>query len=141
MNNRCRKPSQRLKKLAGRQQVNLTGWVEDVRPYIAAAAVCIVPLRIGGGTRLKIFEAMAMAKPVVSTTIGAEGLPVRHGENILLADTAEGFARETIELLRNPARRKQIGLAAHKMVVENYSWASVTAGFADILQRVSSVRT
>jgi len=136
-----RKPSQRLKKLAGRQQVNLTGWVEDVRPYIAAAAVCIVPLRIGGGTRLKIFEAMAMAKPVVSTTIGAEGLPVRHGENILLADTAEGFARETIELLRNPARRKQIGLAAHKMVVENYSWASVTAGFADILQRVSSVRT
>src|SRR5437660_4986520 len=124
-----RKPSPRLQQLAATEtNIELTGWVEDIRPFMARGSICIVPLRIGGGTRLKIFEAMAMAKPVVSTTIGAEGLPVRHGENILLADTAEGFARETIELLRNPARRKQIGLAAHKMVVENYSWASVTAG-------------
>jgi len=71
-----RKPSQKLQDLAARNKgVRITGWVEDIRPYLARSAVCIVPLRIGGGTRLKIFEAMAMGKAVVSTTIGAEGLP------------------------------------------------------------------
>ena len=133
-----RKPSTRLKELATREKnVRVTGWVEDIRPYLARSAVCIVPLRIGGGTRLKIFEAMAMAKAVVSTTIGAEGLPVRHGESILLADDPQDFARQTVELLRSPERRNQIGAAAHKMVTEKYSWAKVADGFAEILERVS----
>ena len=133
-----RNPSQRLRALAAREKnVQLTGWVEDVRHYLARGAVCIVPLRIGGGTRLKIFEAMAMGKAVVSTTIGAEGLPVKHGESILLADSPEDFARQTVELLRNPALRNQIGLAAHKMVSENYTWARVAAGFAEVLERVA----
>jgi glycosyltransferase involved in cell wall biosynthesis len=96
-----------------------------------------VPLRIGGGTRLKIFEAMAMAKAVVSTTIGAEGLPVRHGESIVLADDPEDFARQTVALLRSPERRKQIAAAAHKMVTEKYSWAKVADGFAEVLEQVS----
>jgi glycosyltransferase involved in cell wall biosynthesis len=133
-----RKPSARLKQLAvGEKNVQVTGWVEDIRPYLARSAVCIVPLRIGGGTRLKIFEAMAMAKAVVSTTIGAEGLPVRHGESILLADDPEDFARQTVELLRDPERRNRIGTAAHKMVTEKYSWAQVADGFAQVLERVS----
>jgi polysaccharide biosynthesis protein PslH len=133
-----RKPSARLKELAAREKnVRVTGWVEDIRPYLARSAVCIVPLRIGGGTRLKIFEAMAMAKAVVSTTIGAEGLPVRHGESIVLADDPQDFAQQTVELLRSPERRNQIGAAAHKMVTEKYSWAKVADGFAEILERVS----
>lgn len=133
-----RKPSPRLKEMAARdQRIQLTGRVEDVRPYVATGAVCIVPLRIGGGTRLKIYEAMAMGKAVVSTTIGAEGLPVKHGENILIADTPEDFARETVELLRDSVRRKHIGDAARKLVAENYTWASVAEGFADVLQGVS----
>ena len=133
-----RKPSQKLQDLAARHEgVRITGWVEDTRPYLARSAVCIVPLRIGGGTRLKIFEAMAMGKAVVSTTIGAEGLPVRHNESIVLADGPEEFARQTVNLLRSPERRQQIGAAAHKMVTEKYSWAKVADGFAEVLERVS----
>ena len=135
-----RKPSKRLQELIDREKnVQLTGWVEDVRPYLARSTVCIVPLRIGGGTRLKIFEAMGMGKAVVSTTIGAEGLPVRHEENILLADSPDDFARQTVELLQNPSRRNQIGAAACKMVTENYAWANVAAKFAEVLERVSGV--
>jgi glycosyltransferase involved in cell wall biosynthesis len=81
-----RSPSRKLQALAEREKsMRLTGWVEDIRPFVARGSMCIVPLRIGGGTRLKIFEAMAMGKAVVSTSVGAEGLPVRSGENILLA--------------------------------------------------------
>jgi sugar transferase (PEP-CTERM/EpsH1 system associated) len=132
-----RRPSKRLQALAARHaNIHLTGWVEDVRPHLSEAAVAIVPLRIGGGTRLKIFEAMAMAKPVVSTTLGAEGLPVEHGENIVLADTPVDFAGEVVGLLRNPARAREIGLAAHRLVKERYSWAAVARQFGEILERV-----
>src|SRR5262245_49218741 len=88
-----RNPSAALLEIGNRDaSFVVTGWVEDVRPYLERAAVCIVPIRIGGGTRLKIFEAMAMEKPVVSTSIGAEGLPVDHGSELLIADTPEEFA-------------------------------------------------
>jgi sugar transferase (PEP-CTERM/EpsH1 system associated) len=133
-----RNPSLRLRDLASREKsIRLTGWVEDVRPYLARGAVCIVPLRIGGGTRIKIFEAMAMQKAVVSTTVGAEGLPVQHNENVVLADDPGEFARQTVELLRNTARRQQIGAAAHKMVSERYGWHGVAQGFADILEHAT----
>ena len=132
-----RKPSGKLRDLAEREQnVELTGWVDDVRPYLARSAVCVVPLRIGGGTRLKIFEAMGMAKAVVSTTIGAEGLPVRHGENLMLADTPSEFARQTVTLLQSPSRRNQIGALACRLVKENYAWGSVAEKFADVLKRI-----
>jgi polysaccharide biosynthesis protein PslH len=137
-----RKPSQRLKDLAGREKnVQLTGWVEDVRPYLARAAVCIIPLRIAGGTRIKIFEAMAMQKAVISTSIGAEGLPVQDEQNILLADDVDDFARKTLELLCDPAKRCQIATAARKMVSEKYGWPSVAVQFAEVLQRVLAQTT
>ena len=89
-----RNPSRKLQSLVETEtSVRLTGWVEDIRPFLARGSVCIVPLRIGGGTRLKIFEAMSMGKAVVSTSVGAEGLPVQTGENILLADAPNEFAR------------------------------------------------
>ena len=95
-----RQPSRRLQELASRTpELQLTGWVEDVRPWVAQRAAYIVPLRIGGGTRLKIFEAMSMAKPVVSTSIGAEGLPVVGGKHLLLADDPATFAETTVRLL------------------------------------------
>jgi sugar transferase (PEP-CTERM/EpsH1 system associated) len=132
-----RKPSERLQRFADAQaNLYLTGWVDDVRPHLANGSIFVVPLRIGGGTRLKIFEAMAAGKPVISTTIGAEGLPVKHGENILLADTPEDFAGQTVALLRDPVRRDRIGAAAHKMVVESYSWAAVARRFGEVLERV-----
>ena len=134
-----RKPSRRLQSLVGEysNQVHLTGWVDDVRPYLAKGAVCIVPLRIGSGTRLKIFEAMSMNKAVVSTTIGAEGLPVTHGNEIFLADTPEDFAEFSVRLLRDQALRRQIGNAARGLVETKYSWASVATEFAAALGRVS----
>jgi sugar transferase (PEP-CTERM/EpsH1 system associated) len=130
-----RKPSRRLIALsAGLPEIQFTGWVEDVRPYVMKRAVYIVPLRIGGGTRLKIFEAMSMGKPVVSTSIGAEGLPVRNGEHLLLADDPAKFADLTVRLLWDAARRRQIGMAARHLVEENYSWATVSKGFAQVLE-------
>jgi sugar transferase (PEP-CTERM/EpsH1 system associated) len=132
-----RNPSQRLKDLAaGTANVHLTGWVEDIRPFLSQAAVCVVPLRIGGGTRLKIFEAMSMAKAVVSTTIGAEGLPVRAGEHLLIADEPAEFAQSTVALLRDPTRRRTIGLTARDLVVQNYSWTRVAKQFAEVLGNV-----
>jgi len=135
-----RNPSPRLRDLASRvANITLTGWVDDVRPHLARGSVCIVPLRIGGGTRLKIFEAMAMGKAIVSTTIGAEGLPVRDGENIVLGDGPQIFASRTIELLQDSVRRNSIGAAAHKLVSENYSWERIASRFSDILDRVAGV--
>jgi len=132
-----RNPSQRLKDIAaGTASVHLTGWVEDIRPFLSQAAVCVVPLRIGGGTRLKIFEAMSMAKTVVSTTIGAEGLPVRAGEHLLIADEPAEFAQSTVALLRDPTRRRTIGLTARDLVVQNYSWTRVAKQFAEVLGNV-----
>src|SRR4029077_10492473 len=117
-----RNPSRKLQALADREKsIRLTGWVEDIRPFVARGAVCIVPLRIGGGTRLKIFEAMAMGKAVVSTSVGAEGLPVLAGENIRLADTTAEFAHSVVALLRDPNQRKRLGTAARNLVEKNYS--------------------
>jgi sugar transferase (PEP-CTERM/EpsH1 system associated) len=132
-----RNPSAKLQAMAEKEKsIRLTGWVDDIRPYVARAAVCIVPLRIGGGTRLKIFEAMAMAKATVSTTIGAEGLPVESGENIVLADSPADFAAAVVNLLNNPERRIRLGTAARALVEEKYSWSTVAKSFAATLQNV-----
>jgi sugar transferase (PEP-CTERM/EpsH1 system associated) len=132
-----RSPSRKLLALAETEKsIRLTGWVEDIRPYLARGSVCIVPLRIGGGTRLKIFEAMAMGKAVVSTTVGAEGLPVSPGENILLADTPSDFADAVAALFRDPEQRQRLGTAARTLVQENYSWQQVAENFARTLADV-----
>jgi sugar transferase (PEP-CTERM/EpsH1 system associated) len=105
--------------------VRVTGRVDDVRPYIAESGVYIVPLRIGGGTRLKIFEAMSMAKAVVSTGVGAEGLPVEDGRHLILADEPNTFARAVVRLLRDVNRRRALEGAARSLVIEKYDWSSV----------------
>lgn len=121
-----RRPSERMKKIgASAPGVEVTGTVDDIRPYLARGSVYVVPLLVGGGTRIKIFEAMAAGKAIVSTTIGAEGLPVRHGENILLADDAQSFANCVVELLKNRASRERMSSAARKLVVDGYSWHAV----------------
>ncbi len=108
---------QRLERVQG---VSFTGTLPDLRPRIAQAAICAVPLRIGSGTRLKIIEAAAMAKPVVSTTIGAEGLTLRDGKEIVIADEPRQFARELAALLGNRKRRLEIGQAARTQVTAQY---------------------
>jgi glycosyltransferase involved in cell wall biosynthesis len=132
-----RAPTPAVKQLADHANVRVTGRVDDVRPYMRDAAVYIVPLRIGGGTRLKIFEAMAMGKAVVSTTIGAEGLPVTNGEHVLLADEPTTFARAVVNLLRDIDRRRQLEAAARTLVVEKYDWSAVAGALEDALVRMA----
>lgn len=137
-----RNPSDAMKAEAARfGNVELTGWVDDVRPYLREAAVCIVPLRIGGGTRMKIYEAMAMGKAVVSTTVGAEGLDVVDGTNIRLVDDPTEFAAAIGELLRDHARRDAIGGAARALVVENFGWHKVAARFGEICRETAGSQT
>ena len=120
-----RNPHPRLKTLLGREDVVITGYVEDIRPYIAFASIFVVPVRMGGGTRLKILEAMAMKKAVVSTTIGAEGYPFRHGLHLLLADEPEAFAGAICRLLSNEEERAKLGEEAFKLVNEKYRWERI----------------
>jgi glycosyltransferase involved in cell wall biosynthesis len=120
-----RAPTSAIRRLGETPGVEVTGRVEDVRPYIDGAAVYIVPLRIGGGTRLKIFEAMSVGRAVVSTTIGAEGLPVTPDQNILIADDPEAFARAVVQLFRDEALRRRLEHRARELVVEGYDWSVV----------------
>jgi len=115
-------PHARLAPLAGRDDVLLTGWVEDVKPYIAGAAVYVAPLRMGGGTRLKVLQAMSLAKPIVSTTLGCDGLSVQSGREALLADTPDAFAAAVVRLLRDPSLGRQLGAQARELAIAQYDW-------------------
>lgn len=120
-----RNPTDRVKAAGAAAGVHVTGTVADVRPYMAEATVYVVPLRIGGGTRLKIFEALSMGKAVVATTVGAEGLPVVPGQHFLQADSAVDFAQAVVALLKDPSRRHALGAAGRRLVEERYSWPQV----------------
>jgi sugar transferase (PEP-CTERM/EpsH1 system associated) len=115
----------------------VTGRVDDVRPYMERAAAYVVPLRIGGGTRLKIFEAMAMEKPIVSTTIGAEGLPVQPESDILLADTPETFAAAVVRVLEDDEFAFHLGRRSAKLVREQFGWNRVARRFAEICEQAT----
>jgi glycosyltransferase involved in cell wall biosynthesis len=112
----------------------VSGTVPDIRPYLWGCSVSIVPLRIGGGTRLKIYEAMAAQTPIVSTTIGAEGLPVLHGTNLYLADTPEAFAQHCLDLLDSPSARQKMAQNAYHMVSSRFSWENAARIFEAILR-------
>jgi len=132
-----RAPTPAVRKLAEQHGIEVTGSVDDVRPHVAAGSVYVVPLRIGGGTRLKIFEAMGLGKAVVSTTIGAEGLPVTDGADIVIADEPAVFAAAVVRLIRDDAARTRIESAARRLVVEKYDWSAVAQDFEDALARVA----
>jgi sugar transferase (PEP-CTERM/EpsH1 system associated) len=116
------KPLSAVRALARRPHVEVTGRVADVRPHLDTADAVVVPLRSGAGTRLKILEAMAMQRPVVSTTLGAEGLDVAHGVNILLADTPEDFADHVCALLSDSRLGERLGRAGRQLVETAYDW-------------------
>jgi len=127
-----RNPYASLVELSKRDKsIVVTGRVDDVRPYIEQASVYIVPIRIGGGTRLKIYEAMAMEKPVLSTTVGAEGLPVRNNQEVVLADSAEEFAAALTTLLRDEKAAQELGARGAKVVREKFGWQAVVESFAE----------
>ena len=135
-------PASEIRALAQKDQsVRVTGWVDDVRPYLAAAQAFIVPLRAPGGTRVKIYEAMGMKTPVVSTTYGGEGLSLVHGVNLLIADTAREFADAVIELLGNDEKRAMLAENGWRMVNEKYDWGSMASRLVEVCRQLIDTST
>ncbi len=124
-------PSPKLTALARPGRIEFTGRVDDVRPYTASADVFVVPLRIGGGTRLKILEAQSMAIPVVSTRVGAEGISVTDGRDILLADEPAKMATAIASLAKSPEMARAVAEAGRALVLDRYDWKRVTAGLVE----------
>ena len=124
-----RNPADRVKKLAAEPGVEITGTVDDVRPYLHRAALSVVPLSTGSGTRIKIYELMAARVPVVSTTIGAEGLPLQHDHDILLADEPQAFANEVLRLMQDTELQDKISNNAFDLVANNFTWSQVMDKF------------
>jgi sugar transferase (PEP-CTERM/EpsH1 system associated) len=132
------RPGPRLMRRHGRGGVTVTGAVDDVRPFLARASVVVAPLRFGSGTRLKLLEAMACARPIVATGLAAEGLAVRDGRDLLLADSPDRFARAVLALLENPARARGLGLAGQALVRERYDWARITPRLLALYERATA---
>jgi sugar transferase (PEP-CTERM/EpsH1 system associated) len=131
-----RRPRREVQALAARPGIDVTGEVDDVRPYIGDALALVVPLRSGGGTRLKILQAMSMACPVVSTTLGAEGLEVAAEQNILLADTPRHFIESVVKLANSPELSARLGDAGRRLTVAEYDWTQCLHGLDDLYQAV-----
>jgi glycosyltransferase involved in cell wall biosynthesis len=129
-----REPPLEVRRLGELPGVTVTGGVPDVRVYLASSAVALAPLRVGGGTRLKILEAFAMGKAVVSTSLGCEGLRTAHEEHLLVADHPELFARAVVRLLQDGEMRAKLGRAGRALVEEKYSWECCGAQLLRVLK-------
>jgi polysaccharide biosynthesis protein PslH len=129
------RPPPSLLALAG-PQVELTGFVPDLRPHLAAAAAVVVPLRLGGGTRLKIVEAMAMGKAIVSTSLGAEGIEAVPGRDIFIEDEPARFADAVCRLLVEPGLAALICQSARRLAVERYAWSGAARALEDFYRQI-----
>lgn len=128
-------PAPEVRRLQG-DGVHVTGKVDDLLPYYERATAAIVPLRAGGGTRLKILEAMALGRPVISTHVGVEGIQARHDEHLLIADTADAFAQQTLRVLRDPVFARSLTLRGRELVEEKYDWDVITDALVQVYQDV-----
>lgn len=131
-------PDERAAKaIAAHPRVRLTGMIDDIRDTVSAAAVFVVPLRIGGGTRLKILDALSMGKAIVTTSLGCEGLDVIHGEHLLIADEPQSFAREVLRVLGNPALAAELGRRGRELVQNRYEWAVIAETMEEVYAAAS----
>lgn len=126
------KPASTVRALHGRNAILVTGAVDDVRPYIAGASVYVAPLRLGGGTRFKLLEAMALQTPIVSTTVGAEGFAVADGRELLLADSPAEFAEAVLRLMADAALRTKLAEAGLACVRAHYDWSVIVPALEGI---------
>jgi len=131
-------PNREILRLAETPDVHVTGAVEDVRPYYAMAKVAVAPYRYGEGTKIKVVEAMASGTPMVSTSIGCQGLEVIDGQHLLIAETETDFSRRVVELLRDCQRAQALAAAARALVEEKYSWGNIIGALEPKLQRLVS---
>lgn len=132
-------PIDLVEKLSAQGEIEFTGTVPDMRPYLLTATVVVVPLRFGSGTRIKILEACAAGKPIVSTSIGAEGLGLENEREIVLADTPAEFARSVVALLRDPARRETIARSARSVIVKRYGHAALKKSLETLISRLATL--
>jgi sugar transferase (PEP-CTERM/EpsH1 system associated) len=121
-----RNPHPRLEAVRNAPGVRLEGYVSDVRPYVAEAAVYVVPLRVGGGTRLKVMEAMSMGKAIVSTSLGCEGIDVAHEQELLIADDPAAFAHSVLGLMKDRKRRRELQITARRVAEREHDWRQIT---------------
>jgi len=128
-------PAELLQRARRDARIVVTGYVDDIRPFVRKSSVYVVPLRVGGGTRLKVLDAMAMGKALVSTSVGCEGIEVTPGKHLIVADTAPAFARSVLELLASPDRRLALGTAGRALVESRYSWRIVADSLVEAYQR------
>jgi glycosyltransferase involved in cell wall biosynthesis len=132
------RPPSSLLALAG-PRIEFTGFVADLRPHLAAAAAVVVPLRLGGGTRLKIVEAMAMGKAIVSTTLGAEGIEAVPGRDLLIENEPAAFARAVSRLLGEPGLAASVGRSARQLAVDRYSWSEAARALENFYRGILEV--
>jgi polysaccharide biosynthesis protein PslH len=125
------------KPIPNHENVTLTGFVEDIMPLVARSWCSIAPLRVGGGTRLKILEAMALKTPVIATSKGAEGLDLENGEHLLIADTPEGFADCVIKIFQNKNLRDELAGNAYEVVKGRYDWTRVMPNFLQLVDKIA----
>jgi glycosyltransferase involved in cell wall biosynthesis len=140
------RPEARLKIIGGqaprsleeltRPGIEFAGFVPDLRPHLAAAAAVVVPLRLGGGTRLKIVEAMAMGKPIVSTTLGAEGIEAVPGRDLLVEDQPAAFADAVNQLLADPHLVARLGQSARQLAVQRYAWSGAARALESFYREI-----
>ena len=134
-----RNPTFRIKKLAQNDSsILITGYVDDIRPFIAQAEVYVCPIRDGGGTKLKLLDAMAMGKAIVTTTIGAEGLGVIHERHVLIANDPKIFASQVLLVFNNPDLRKYLSQNARQLVKKEYSWEIIGKKLNSLYQKMCS---
>jgi glycosyltransferase involved in cell wall biosynthesis len=129
-------PSQDLRNLADGESVSVTGYVDDPVPYYQRCDILVVPLRAGGGSRLKILESMALGRPVVSTSIGCEGLEVRNDQHLLIADPPQEFARQCVRLLTDNSLYDRMALQGRKLVEQKYSWDRISNNLQEVYSRL-----
>jgi glycosyltransferase involved in cell wall biosynthesis len=127
-----------FRKAEREKALRILGFVDDIRPELSRAAVYVVPLRIGGGTRLKVLDALSMGCAIVSTSIGCEGIDVTDGKDIIIADDAESFARKTVEVLSDTELRQRLRENARKLAEEKYSWKTIAPKLERVYQQLAS---
>jgi glycosyltransferase involved in cell wall biosynthesis len=135
-----RDPGKEIIDLSLDPSVSVTGYVKDVRPYLAKSTVFVSPEILGTGMKNKILEAMSMGKAVVTTTLGAQGITIRNREHLVIADTPEEFAKETASLLTDQLKRAALGTSARKLVEQQYSWQTVTQMLSELLVNILTER-
>lgn len=133
-------PVPAISRLARPGEIEVTGFVKDVRPYVQQASVVVVPLRIGGGTRLKILEALAMGKALVSTTVGAEGIEAAPSRDLIIADRSDDFADHVVSLLAQPEVRRKLGAAGRRLVEDRYNWDTIVASLENLYEQCLGVQ-